>query len=207
MRHFFLSVAALLANSAYAVPVTWTLQDVYLGGSLLTGSFVYDADAPDDACLDPYIGEFPDCPKSHSYPSQQYSEIYIELSQPLTSPDFTLELDINDGSANYNNWDYPPDYGVSHSGYLQLNGNHAYINGNNDYAVLKLSFAESLTNAGGVIQVTGSWNPDPYNIYGIYNAIPLSGSVVASVVPIPAAVWLFGSGLAALGWIRKRSHA
>lgn len=31
-------------------------------------------------------------------------------------------------------------------------------------------------------------------------------NIVASVVPIPAAVWLFGSALAGLGWIRRRSQ-
>jgi hypothetical protein len=28
-------------------------------------------------------------------------------------------------------------------------------------------------------------------------------NIAASVVPIPAAVWLFGSGLGLLGWMRK----
>ena len=32
----------------------------------------------------------------------------------------------------------------------------------------------------------------------------LSGSVTASVVPIPAAAWLFCSALAGLGWLRRR---
>jgi len=32
-------------------------------------------------------------------------------------------------------------------------------------------------------------------------------SIKASVVPIPAAVWLFGSALAGLGWIRRKQSA
>ena len=30
-------------------------------------------------------------------------------------------------------------------------------------------------------------------------------NIVVSAVPVPAAVWLFGSGLAVLGWLRRRS--
>ena len=36
---------------------------------------------------------------------------------------------------------------------------------------------------------------------------PLSNASAYSVVPIPAAVWLFGSGLGMLGWMRRKSIA
>jgi hypothetical protein len=38
----------------------------------------------------------------------------------------------------------------------------------------------------------------PLDFYGIDNV------VVVSAVPLPAAVWLFGSALAGLGWMRRR---
>jgi hypothetical protein len=34
--------------------------------------------------------------------------------------------------------------------------------------------------------------------------VSIDNVVVGSAVPVPAAVWLFGSGLAALGWLRRR---
>ena len=34
-----------------------------------------------------------------------------------------------------------------------------------------------------------------------------SGDIAASVVPVPAALWLFGSGLGLLGWLRRKQTA
>ncbi len=50
---------------------------------------------------------------------------------------------------------------------------------------------------------------DGYACYAPYERIATIGSspgtwVKSSVVPIPAAVWLFGSALAGLGWLRRK---
>jgi hypothetical protein len=73
---------------------------------------------------------------------------------------------------------------------------------------LELSFAASLTNAGGIIAIEGVGE----SLCGqecMYPAVRLrditSGQI--SAVPVPAAVWLFGSALAGLGWLRRKQTA
>jgi len=71
--------------------------------------------------------------------------------------------------------------------------------------VLQLSFAAPLTGAGGIVAIDGyaeSICGDGCEYpAGDYRYIS-SGQV--SAVPIPAAVWLFGSALAGLGWLRRK---
>jgi hypothetical protein len=70
---------------------------------------------------------------------------------------------------------------------------------------LELSFAASLTNYGGSITITGGRE----SICGQECMYPVSdlryiSSGQASAVPVPAAVWLFGSALAGLGWLKRK---
>jgi hypothetical protein len=61
-----------------------------------------------------------------------------------------------------------------------------------------LRFGGELTNNGGTFSVTGT------------EAIPYASSVISgsiSAVPVPAALWLFGSALAGLGWLRRKQKA
>ncbi len=92
--------------------------------------------------------------------------------------------------------------------------------------------ASSMGNASGVLTLEGTLiggglvsqnitldgNLTTYNISGLDGiaslAISFDGStysapfdldnIIASVVPIPAAAWLFGSGIAMLGWFRRK---
>ena len=71
----------------------------------------------------------------------------------------------------------------------------------------------ALTNAGGTVTISGATERNCYPseffsdcqdpaYLGYY-----TGSISGSVVPIPAAIWLLGSGLAGLGWLRRKQTA
>jgi hypothetical protein len=74
------------------------------------------------------------------------------------------------------------------------------------YDFLWLTFSSPLTNSGGEIALDSS--------SGIFNQYIYDGGYVSpqmfitggsvSAVPVPAAVWLFGSALGGLGWMRRR---
>jgi hypothetical protein len=74
-------------------------------------------------------------------------------------------------------------------------------------SILNINFSESLTAVGGVVSlVIGSDVNGSSEISG--NIATGTGRFVTSgavsAVPIPAAVWLFGSALAGLGWMRRK---
>ena len=87
-----------------------------------------------------------------------------------------------------------------------------------DGSFLNLVPVESLGDAGVISSLevnlgVGGWIPnDPYTSsqeVGFADTADtvnmfVSGSLTGSVVPLPAAAWLFGSALAGLGWMRRK---
>jgi hypothetical protein len=64
-----------------------------------------------------------------------------------------------------------------------------------------------LTNDGGTVGFgsAGTWYSgydSEWDEIAYHEAV--SGYVTSSAVPVPAAVWLFGSALAGLGWLRRK---
>lgn len=59
--------------------------------------------------------------------------------------------------------------------------------------------------------VVDSWNGTPGDTLVLSNGIALTAAgtnyMTFTVVPVPAAVWLFGSALGLFGWIRRRAMA
>lgn len=185
MQRLIAILILLGAGPATAVPVQWVLNDVtfsddlsgdvYLGASL-TGSFVYDAD------------------------TNTYSDINL-LAEA--------------GSAYFwEDWLYT--FGVepgSNSGELLIatgDGSAPSVPCGFDfcYKVLSLDFAGVLTNAGGLVSIDtlsgGSYEQFVPSCC-VFERQIISGTLTGSVVPLPAAVWFFASGLGLLGWFRRRA--
>lgn len=82
-------------------------------------------------------------------------------------------------------------------------GSTVYLGNGPWESALFLDFGSSLTSAGGVVSISSGsvWVPDPG--FGLI----LDPGASVSAVPIPAAVWLFGSGLGLLGWFRRKQTA
>ena len=67
----------------------------------------------------------------------------------------------------------------------------------------------------GGLAVVGDHFRDPFELLGPWQVSCADGCIAGgaitatawSVVPLPAAVWLFGSGLGLLGWLRRRQTA
>jgi len=186
LHRITLTLLLFFISSAYAAPVQWTLQDVSFVTDdeyrSLVGSFYYDAD------------------------TNEYSNISLHYddSSGYPFPDFDYQVFI---------WGHSSPAGIIPNELSLQNGPGQF----NDGEVIHLAFNEALTGAGGQITLDltrtlisgatfqGSGGPGGFDVYTADYPSYLSGGYVsASVVPIPAAAWLFGSALAGLGWIRRK---
>ena len=179
-------VLLLGASTSWSAPVTWTLDGVVLANQLpdssyeysnLTGSFAYDAD------------------------TNAFSDISIH-SEPGNY--FGGATDYTDDA--YTAWkpsaiESPSSTSVIFNAFSQA----AALCPDICDMVLTLNFAVALTNAGGNIALSGN-EAIVGQSWGLVTSRGIvSGSINA--VPVPAAVWLFGSALAGLGWMRRKQSA
>lgn len=192
--------ALLLSAMAHAVPVEWTLNNVvFADGAVATGSFVFDADAPADQ--EHQWADYDTGETQSLYYAQGYLSFDMQVSNDAWSIDANFSPE-DGGQVRYI-------FGNSFDGYYPVsdqNSLHIECPDNSciqaDYeATLLLEFAAPLTNAGGEIAVSGYFSAVDYPGSEFnYGANIAGGTVVANVVPVPAAVWLFVSALGLLGW-------
>ena len=178
------TLALLSASSASAIPVTWTLSGVgFTNGSAATGSFVFDRDrlAFSSINISLTAGTY--------FPAQTFDAVARLSWTPYGVIFTTLPLSYNDTPACAASND--PSCGT-----------HA----------LKLDvYPEEMTDVGGVLSLTSghlthcgsaycnsngwSFAPDYFVTGGTISGVP---------VPIPPAVWLFGSALGLMGVMRRK---
>jgi hypothetical protein len=194
MKNFLAFVVVLsLSNVAHAIPVQWDLNNIQLwdpglGLNLLTGSFVYDADSLLVSGVSiaglPASGTL-----SHGFDaSGDGSSIYF-VESAVTS---VAELEAYTGNAMLMTFT---------SSLTNAGGTTALVNGDipPDFSGL------NKTEYGSCGAFDSCWIIGVYEV-GEYEGIVYDGGTLeGSVVPIPAAVWLFGSALAGLGWLRRKT--
>lgn len=183
---------------AWAIPVTWTLNDVTLAetisggtyyGATVTGSFTYDADTNTYSNVSVLTGP--------GYPivAIWYGDLYTETLSPNG---FNPVLSASSDNLTINS-----------GGFGSVFCGFAFCESN-----LYLLFASSLTNAGGTVNLVvpgintvGSREDLLFSGGGgiVSTRFITSGLLVGvAAVPVPAAVWLFGSALAGLSWISRK---
>lgn len=186
MKKLIALMLLLGCGSASAIPVTWTLDSVsFSNGDAVSGSFVYDAN------------------------TNTYSDISIvsNFYGPVTyTGENPLYYDVGGGDP------YGPDIDdpltdFSDTG-MTLAAGYTFFGGTYQKE-LTLAFGTALTNAGGTVALVPAVSNERLYVDVVqdYAESRTLVSGVITAVPIPAAVWLFGSALAGLGWFRRRQAA
>jgi hypothetical protein len=189
-----LSASYLLSGTAQAVPVLWTLSGVeFDDGGTASGSFVYD-----DDCR---TGVNSSCDGWSSY-----TNFSIETTAGSALPGQTYEVDITELFQGLMLSATPsprPEDLIGAPTFLLRFGtpsNSLMGNSGGTKSIYMPFSGEGYCAVLGVVPATC------YPIEGeaLVREI-IAGSVIGTVVPIPAAVYLFASGLGLLGWFRRKS--
>jgi hypothetical protein len=199
MKFFTAAVAfLLLLGNAHAYNITVDFQDVPVDGDTVSGpepiisrGFVFSG------LLQKGITEWPLGPVDDSRALHWFAcEAFACDSDAITMTELgnspfdlvSLELAHEDLSVDMR---------------FELTG---FIAGGGTVSTVLTSTSQTLTQfglgAGWTNLDTLIIDPLDFNI-----AVAVDNIVLANTVPIPATVWLFGSALAGLGWLRRRQTA
>ena len=186
IRYIAILTALLMASGAWGAPITWTLNNVTfleegVGVATAAGAFDYDASG------------------------SLYSNINITVTD-------AFDLAIGFGGLNADPYTYTPDTIIlSSATTLRIRDESISVPFECEPTcsrILGLLFDAPLTNAGGSISLlTGEFGSFETltNEGQEYIQYATAGTVTASAVPIPASVWLFGSALGLLAWMRRKA--
>jgi len=174
MRALFLGLSIFLSSVAQAVPVSWTLNDVVLSDGG-TVSGSFSYDADTNTYSDLNVSAYV---PSVLIVAEDQNLSFGGLGSGWSTP-FTMNL---------NDW-----YESGLELFMRFDGNLSNSGGTLNI----LSYGDGTLSGIYDSELNGGPNPSSY-----YQVAIIGGSV--STVPVPAAVWLFGSALLGLGWLRRK---
>lgn len=185
MRHALGVILLVIAGTSNAAPVVWILNDVTFDDNsrIYDGQFTYDADTGI------YSNISITTEASPLGPAGIVGNVYSILGNLVNASSSTASrLDI----ANFVQYSIP-------GGSLLLVQN------------LILDFTAPLTNAGGTFSLAPASTETVLGptqlIHPEFDSTRSVTQGTVSSVPVPPAVWLFGSGLGLLGFVRRKKPA
>lgn len=192
MRTLSIVLLFALTATANAVPVRWDIVDI----AGLSGSFIYDAD----------IGEFGEYRDS----TVNYTGVFFDFEGELAADGVPAIVPLN--------LDFS--FRTPFAGFRGFRGTFFEAVDPNLGRTFTLNLEyllPGLTNAGGLVELASINSPsklricDPLEGCDGIDDIDItrwnSGTLYGTVVPIPAAVWLFASallGLSSVSWLRRK---
>jgi hypothetical protein len=197
MRSFMLAVSLLMSGLSSAATTTYNLNGVYLTNS-----------------------------PTHPFPGTYLDEMFGQMTlsgADIVHDQFLLNSNaISDYNATFT-FDLTPMDGIDEVLQFEMTDGHFYFTNQWDME-FSLLMTEGTTNPGQLTEWRLNINVDSVpgteydnvfvlentatgDTYEQYYGSPHTWNLSSSVVPIPAAVWLFGSALAGLGWFRRRQTA
>ena len=199
LKYALALVGLTLSLNAAAAPVTWVLDGVTFASSEVQGPGPYDGVA---------TGRF-----TYDADTNTYSDVSI-----TTTGSGIWGTDNCGDSALCGTYIRATDlYAPLTATSLQITPTASDPIDSTGYYGISLQFVSALTNAGGTVQLFTAGGTDGEGICKNSDCLPegaagvtafrgFSGGSV-SAIPVPAAVWLFGSALAGLGWMRRKQTA
>jgi hypothetical protein len=188
---FAFVVASIFSITVNATSVTIDFEDAILGSTeVVSQGFRITGDTGSYGGDEERLGVMDDS-------GDQFFEVFAHVYEPncaCSASNVNIDLERDDGGAF-------AFYSADWTGYIE-NVSVSGLLADGNYASDPVGTGDWLNVVGVFFTASGPFCTT--NCYLDLAGLEVDNIVVGAAVPIPAAVWLFGSGLGLLGWIRRR---
>ena len=198
-------------NEAVYFPLTSPATPTgYVEGDLRLRESFEHCGAFDPECAEPLLADYSailgkDALNPYGLPSNDNGSATFVWNPAVFSPDFeAIQLERVDRSVfNLNSIEFALDPGFSSTGSIQLSAYDSLgaYDLNGDPLSPLASVILSAETDWQTYNFDSSWENASYVLMWTSGNVSID-NISTTVVPIPAAAWLFGSALAGLGWLR-----